>query len=84
MLKVSPDQQLLSLFCKGFKTPVMFYFSHIMWQDASRAGRFPSSGAESTEELLNRSHSLRYGLQVLERERGRTQLPAHTTPYPIL
>ncbi|XP_068700597.1 migration and invasion-inhibitory protein-like isoform X1 [Montipora capricornis] len=53
--------------------------------DASRAGRFPSDVAETTEDLLNRSHSLRYGLQVLERERrGTTQLPPFTTPYPIL
>lgn len=53
--------------------------------DASRAGRFPSSTAKSTEDLLNTSHSLRYGLQVLERERrNETSQPAHTTPYPIL
>ncbi|KAJ7394741.1 hypothetical protein OS493_000571 [Desmophyllum pertusum] len=53
--------------------------------DASRAGRFPSNAAESTEDLLNRSHSLRYGLQMLERERrGTSSQPAHTTPYPIL
>ncbi|CAH3018286.1 unnamed protein product [Porites evermanni] len=52
--------------------------------DASRAGRYPGSVAESTEELLNRSHSLRYGLQVLEQERGRNRQPAHTTPYPML
>lgn len=52
--------------------------------DASRAGRYPGSVAESTEELLNRSHSLRYGLQVLEQERGRNRQSAHTTPYPML
>lgn len=56
----------------------------LLLQDASRAGRYPSYVPESTEELLNRSHSLRYGLQVLERERGRSQQPPHTTPYPIL
>ena len=60
-------------------------FNVFCGQDVSRAGRFPSDVAETTEDLLNRSHSLRYGLQVLERERrGTAQLPPFTTPYPIL
>ncbi|XP_067049812.1 migration and invasion-inhibitory protein-like [Acropora muricata] len=52
--------------------------------DVPRAGRYPNNVAETTQDLLNRSHSLRYGLQVLERERGPTQKTPHTTPYPIL
>lgn len=52
--------------------------------DVPRAGRYPNNVAETTQDLLNRSHSLRYGLQVLERERGATQKTPHTTPYPIL
>lgn len=58
--------------------------SKMSLQDASRAGNFPSSTAETTEELLNRSHTLRYGLQVLDRERRGTPQPPHTTPYPFL
>lgn len=52
--------------------------------DASRAGNFTSPTTQSTEELLNRSHMLRYGLQVLDRERRETPQPPHTTPYPFL
>ncbi|XP_031575487.1 migration and invasion-inhibitory protein-like [Actinia tenebrosa] len=48
--------------------------------DASRAGRY-SPDHQSTRDLLDRSHSLRYGLQVLNMERGISD-KAHTTSFP--
>ncbi|EDO27858.1 predicted protein [Nematostella vectensis] len=49
--------------------------------DASRIGRFSPPSQHSTQELLEHSALMRYGLQVLDKERGPSTRP-HTTPYP--
>ena len=45
----------------------------------------PSARTRLTEELLDTSCAMRFGLQKLERDRGLdASLPANTTAYPML
>ena len=54
-------------------------------KDVETLAQSYSRTSRLTSDLLNQSHSLRYELQEIEREKGMMRhAPAHTTEYPLL